>query len=78
MSLPKRTMRAGIFLVLFGFLLVFLGIITSAGESGATYGGLILIGPIPIVFGSSPDITSIMLLVGVVLAVIFFMSGRVR
>ncbi len=38
----------------------------------ASYGGLVLIGPIPIAFGSDKNIAIIMLIVGVILAAVFF------
>ena len=45
----------GMGLILVGFLLIFIGILLSAahGEGDLEGGGVIMIGPIPIVFGTS-------------------------
>ena len=42
----------GFVLILAGFVLLFLG---SAGGSGVSTGGFVLIGPVPIVFGSGTN-----------------------
>ena len=64
--------RLFVFLVL-GFLLVFAGIIvlvvaTSLFGSGSV-GGVILIGPVPIIFGSGPE-TFWLVLIGVIVTVL--------
>ncbi|AFV24650.1 hypothetical protein Mpsy_2446 [Methanolobus psychrophilus R15] len=75
----QNALKTGIILLFIGFILVFLGTLFSSGESNSGFGGLILIGPIPIAFGSSPAITSTMLWAGVVLAFVYlFMYRRVR
>jgi uncharacterized protein (TIGR00304 family) len=75
----QNALKTGIILLFIGFILVLLGTLFSSGESNSGFGGLILIGPIPIAFGSSPAITSTMLWAGVVLAFVYlFMYRRVR
>ncbi|NPA47407.1 MAG: DUF131 domain-containing protein [Thermococci archaeon] len=44
---------AGLLLVLIGFMLIFVGTVIGSEGSGAETGGVIMIGPIPIVFGTS-------------------------
>ena len=61
-------------LILIGFALVFLGFILSA--QSANFGGLVMIGPIPIAFGSSPGMTLIAMVIGLLLMLAFFMLGR--
>lgn len=79
MSFSQNVLKTGIILVFLGFILLFLGTLLSAGGGNGDFGGLILIGPIPIAFGSSPEITSTMLWAGVVLALVYlFMFRRVR
>jgi uncharacterized protein (TIGR00304 family) len=79
MSFFQNALKIGIIFLFIGFILVFLGTVFSSGENNSGFGGLILIGPIPIVFGSSPAITSTMLWAGVVLALVYlFMYRRVR
>lgn len=61
-------------LLLFGIALVFVGIIVVvialffSGASGSV-GGVILIGPIPIIFGAGPD-SILLILIGVIVTVI--------
>ncbi|WP_319508404.1 DUF131 domain-containing protein [uncultured Methanolobus sp.] len=52
--------NTGIILVILGFVLVLAGVLISSLNGTGEFGGLILIGPIPIAFGSSPEITSSM------------------
>lgn len=66
--------KYGIYLILVGFALVFTGTLLSAQDSG--FGGLIMIGPIPIAFGNSPEITVIAMVIGVLLMLVFFMLRR--
>ncbi len=66
--------KIGITLILIGFALVFIGTILSAQNT--TFGGLIMIGPIPIAFGSSPQITIIAMIIGLGLMLVYFMLGR--
>ncbi len=46
----------GLLLIAIGFLLVTASLLQSPGQGSSGYGGVILIGPIPIVFGSSPEV----------------------
>ena len=66
--------KLGIILILIGFVLVLIGAVLSA--SNATFGGLIMIGPIPIAFGSSPEITVVAMVIGLFLMLMFFILGR--
>ena len=49
-----RLASVGVAIIFVGFLVVALGTFTGPGGSSSS-GGFILIGPIPIVFGSGPD-----------------------
>lgn len=68
----------GILLIMLGFLIVFLGILYEAfrprgeeeGERETHAGGIILIGPIPIIFGSSKKIAKWMLILALVIVVL--------
>jgi uncharacterized membrane protein len=75
------------FLIL-GFVLVFVGIIVVLvaavlyGGGSANFGGIIFIGPFPIVIGAGPDAT-LMVLFGIILAVLsvimfIVMSRRIK
>jgi uncharacterized protein (TIGR00304 family) len=72
----------GVAIILAGFLVVFLAMmIGSRPSEGAERrtevrgGGVILIGPIPIVFGSDAKWTSIAILLTIVLIVLVLLSG---
>lgn len=70
-------------LLVVGFVLVFVGvavvILVSAISGSGSFGGVILIGPIPIVFGAGPDAVPLVLL-GVIITIIslilFFIMNR--
>ncbi len=64
--------KSGILLILIGFALILIGAVLSA--SNVTFGGLIMIGPIPIAFGSSPGITVVAMIIGLLLIT----SGMIR
>ena len=62
-------------LLMLGFLLVFVGIIVlvvaslmSSGGSGS-FGGVVFIGPIPIVFGAGPD-SNWLIIISIIIAVV--------
>ncbi len=66
--------KFGIYLILIGFALVLIGMIFSARNT--SFGGLVMIGPIPIAFGTSPEITVIAMVIGLLLMVAYFIIGR--
>ncbi len=66
--------RSGIFLILIGFALVFAGTLLSSGNTG--FGGLVMIGPIPIAFGSSPTMTVVAMVIGLLIMMVFWIFGR--
>ncbi|AAB88981.1 conserved hypothetical protein [Archaeoglobus fulgidus DSM 4304] len=57
------------FKVMIGFAVVMLGLTLLALSSAENveYGGVVIIGPFPIVFGSSPDIAVLMVFVALIL-----------
>ncbi|MFH0904926.1 MAG: DUF131 domain-containing protein [Methanobacteriota archaeon] len=66
--------KLSIALILAGFALLLTGSLLSAGK--VDFGGLIMIGPIPIAFGTSPEITVIAMVIGFVIMFMFFMLRR--
>ena len=63
-------MIVGMLMVIIGMVLVVAGILLSAWREGRVEGGaVIVIGPIPIVIGSSPGIAKTLLLLGLALTV---------
>jgi uncharacterized membrane protein len=74
----------GIVIILVGFAVVILGAFHGPGSSSSS-GGFILLGPIPIVFGSGPNsgsLASVALVISAVMVVVylvsFFVWGRGR
>ena len=66
---------AGIILILLGFLLVFVGTLVSAlGEGDVEGGGVIMIGPIPIVFGTSRGALTLVSILAVLLMLLWIVG----
>jgi len=63
---------AGLVLVLVGFGIVAVSLLSEAKKSGAEVkgGGVVLIGPIPIVFGSDAKWASVAILLAIILVVL--------
>ncbi len=66
--------KLGLALIIAGFALLFIASFLSAGNAG--FAGLIMIGPIPIVFGTSPEITVIAMALGLVIMLLYFILRR--
>lgn len=61
-------------LVFAGFILLMMGLsLITLSSANVEYGGIILIGPIPIVFGSSSELAVSAALIGIV--ILFFLLG---
>jgi uncharacterized protein (TIGR00304 family) len=77
---PEDFLKLGVVITLIGFITVFLGIILTMLQNpgGSQVGGIILIGPIPIVFGSSPEITTNMLWLGLLVTVLYLFLWKMR
>lgn len=62
-----------------GILLLMAGLIVKAyesGQGGSRFGGVLFIGPFPLVFGSSPEITSTMFFTGAAILGLYMFFGR--
>lgn len=69
-------LRLGILLIVASFLLWFFlpfGGSSTSGKGESGYGGVVFIGPIPIVFGSDTKMTRTMLIIGLVMAVLLLL-----
>ncbi len=71
----------GVVVIVLGFLIIFMTSLVSArsrrreGEEGGTEmkgGGVVMIGPIPIIFGTDPKWTSIAIVLAIILVVLSF------
>jgi uncharacterized protein (TIGR00304 family) len=72
----------GLLLIAMGFLLamtsLFPSLLQNTSSDNSGYGGVILIGPIPIVFGSSPEMAVLSMIVAAGLTVLVFLLFRRR
>ncbi|MFW6194241.1 MAG: TIGR00304 family membrane protein [Halobacteriota archaeon] len=59
-----------------GFALLFLGLALMTISSGGDYGGVLLIGPIPIVFGSSLQMAVTGIIIGAIMLFILYLFLR--
>jgi uncharacterized protein (TIGR00304 family) len=62
----------GLSLIVMGFLVLLAGMVQEFGQGSASYGGVILVGPIPIIIGSSPQMAIISMLMAAVLMIISY------
>jgi len=69
------TIRLGIILIVIGFSVVLLGSLQGA-ESSTSVGGMVMIGPITIILGSSPLITLGVAIVGLVMMILYIFFVR--
>lgn len=72
----------GLTIIFLGLLLIMFGTLfelnkksdeKTKGEEKTEFGGVIFIGPIPIVFGSNKKIAKIMLIIGIIIFVVFLL-----
>lgn len=66
--------KLSVSLMLLGFAAIFIGMLLSARN--ADFAGLVMIGPIPIAFGTSPEITLVAMVIGLVIMLVFITLGR--
>jgi uncharacterized protein (TIGR00304 family) len=68
----KDLFKIGVALIIIGFALILIGMLLSIQNTA--FGGLIMIGPIPIAFGSSTGITVIAMVIGLLLMLVYFIG----
>ena len=66
----------GLVIIATGFLLVMISLLQNFSRESASYGGVILIGPIPIIFGSSPKMAFASMIMAAGLMVLVFLLFR--
>ncbi len=74
---PSKLLWIGVALIFVGFFVAALGSFIAAGNTTTSIGGFILIGPIPIVFGSGPNsgvLAEVGLAITLVMVVIYLLS----
>lgn len=80
MRTSQDFLRVGTTVIFIGFFILLLGIVLTIIQHPANsqIGGLIMIGPIPIVFGSSPEITTNMLGLGLIISILYLFLWKTK
>ncbi|RLI74700.1 TIGR00304 family protein [Archaeoglobales archaeon] len=65
------------FKIMIGIVLIFMGMsMLLISQSNVEYGGIVIIGPIPIVFGSSPDMAIFSIVIAAILLILAYTFMR--
>ncbi|MGB9940766.1 TIGR00304 family membrane protein [Methanosarcina sp.] len=80
MRASQDFLRVGATVTFVGFIILLLGIVLTILQHPASsqMGGLIMIGPIPIAFGSSPEITTNMLGLGLIVSILYLFLWKTK
>ncbi|AKB83494.1 hypothetical protein MSBR3_2916 [Methanosarcina barkeri 3] len=80
MRTSQDFLRVGTTVIFIGFIILLLGTVLAIIQHPANsqIGGLIMIGPIPIVFGSSPEITTNMLGLGLIISILYLFLWKTK
>jgi len=80
MRTSQDFLKAGAAVTFIGFIILLLGIVLTISQHSASsqMGGVIMIGPIPIAFGSSPEITTNMLGIGLIFTILYLFLWKMK
>ena len=80
MRISEDFLRVGATVTFIGFIILLLGVILTTLQHPASsqMGGLIMLGPIPIAFGSSPEITTNMLGIGLLVTILYLFLWKTK
>jgi uncharacterized membrane protein len=80
MRTSQDFLRVGATVMLVGFIIILVSLFLTTIQHPASsqMGGLIMLGPIPIVFGSSPEITTNMLGLGLIVSILYLFLWKKR
>ena len=70
----EKLIPLGIILIIFGIIVIVIGSVGSivTDESDVKGGGLVLIGPVPIIFGTDKRITLILSVIALIIMILWF------
>lgn len=68
----------GFALILIGMMLIFLSVLMSKGDGKVEGGGVVIIGPVPIVFGTSITWAIVAMVLAIILMVLAIILMRMR
>lgn len=80
MRASEDFLRVGAAITFIGFFVVLLGVVLAMVQNpgNSQIGGLIMIGPIPIAFGSSPEITTNMMWIGLLVMILYLFLWKTK
>ncbi|MCQ1534341.1 DUF131 domain-containing protein [Methanosarcina sp. KYL-1] len=80
MRTSEDFLKVGATVTFIGFMVVALGIVLTILQhpGSSQMGGLIMLGPIPIAFGSSPEITTNMLGLGLLIMILYLFLWKTK
>ena len=80
MRISEDFLRVGATVTFIGFIILLLGVVLTILQHPASsqMGGLIMLGPIPIAFGSSPEITTNMLGIGLLVTILYLFLWKTK
>ncbi len=80
MRTSEDFLRVGATVIFVGFIILLLGVVLTILQHPASsqMGGLIMLGPIPIAFGSSPEITTNMLGIGLLVTILYLFLWKTK
>lgn len=74
----KELVSIGIVFISIGVIILMIGMISETGKVEGKGAGIIMIGPIPIIFGTDTGSMKTVIVLAITLTVIFFMLSRWR
>ncbi len=74
----KELVSIGIVLIFLGVIILMIGMISETGKVEGKGAGIVMIGPIPIIFGTDAGSVKTVMVLAVILIVVFFMLSRWR
>lgn len=80
MRTSEDFLRVGATVIFVGFIILLLDVVLTILQHPASsqMGGLIMLGPIPIAFGSSPEITTNMLGIGLLVTILYLFLWKMK
>lgn len=80
MRTSEDFLRVGATVIFVGFIILLLSVVLTILQHPASsqMGGLIMLGPIPIAFGSSPEITTNMLGIGLLVTILYLFLWKTK
>ncbi|MEO3993186.1 MAG: DUF131 domain-containing protein [Desulfurococcaceae archaeon TW002] len=70
MSLPEILLFSGLAIIVVGFLLLFVTLLRQSKNYKFEGGGVFIVGPIPIVFGTSQKVSAILMVLAIALTLV--------